>query len=89
MVGQELFLLTVSFSIFRVCMGRDLLTPVIAYTNNTFTFAAADTGFPENVIIEKGITASKPVSVDGGKSWTVAQITIPDSKYGSSGFIAA
>lgn len=88
MAGQELFLLIVSFH-FIQGVHRKGLTSVIAYTNNTFTFAAADTGFPENVIIEKGITASKPVSADGGKTWTVAQITIPDSKYGSSGFIAA
>lgn len=65
-----------------------LLTSAIAYTNNTFTFAAAVPGFPDTLILDKGVVASKPVTADGGKTWTVGQILIPDSKYGSSGFIA-
>lgn len=60
------------------------LTPISAYKNNTFSFAAADPGFPRSLRIDKGIVASKPVTADEGKTWTVDEILIPDSKYGSA-----
>ncbi|QDS74256.1 hypothetical protein FKW77_003058 [Venturia effusa] len=60
-----------------------------AYKNNTFKFAAADPGFPRSLRIDKGVTASKPVTKDGGKTWTVDEIMIPDSKYGSAKTAAA
>jgi hypothetical protein len=58
----------------------------IAYKNNTFRFAAADTGFPSNIVTEQGVTASTPVSKDGGVTWTVDEIVIPDSSYTGSWF---
>ncbi|TID21477.1 hypothetical protein E6O75_ATG04872 [Venturia nashicola] len=36
------------------------------YKNNTFTFAAADPGFPHSLRADRGIVASKPVPVDEG-----------------------
>ncbi|RDI81906.1 hypothetical protein Vi05172_g8019 [Venturia inaequalis] len=55
-----------------------------SYRNNTFTFAAADPGFPGSLRVGRGIVASEPVTADGGKVWTVDEILIPDSKYGSA-----
>lgn len=64
--------------------GNNLLLCVPAYKNNTFKFAAADPGFPRSVRLDRGVVASKPVTADGGKTWTVDEILIPDSKYGSA-----
>jgi len=52
------------------------------YSNNTFRFSSAYQGFPSSVRKGKGITASTPVSKDGGKTWTIDQIVIPDYKRG-------
>lgn len=60
------------------------LTSMAAYRNNTFTFAAADPGFPGSLRVGRGIVASEPVTADGGRVWTVDEILIPDSKYGSA-----
>lgn len=57
---------------------------MLAYKNNTFKFAAADSGFPKSITKGKGVVASAPVSPDGGKTWTVDEILIPDSSYGSA-----
>jgi hypothetical protein len=62
-----------------------LFTDCKAYKNNTFKFAAADPGFPRSVTKGKGVTASTPVSKDGGITWTVDEIIIPDSSYGGAG----
>ncbi|KAF2663632.1 hypothetical protein BT63DRAFT_460747 [Microthyrium microscopicum] len=54
------------------------------YKNNTFKFAAADPGFPKSIMKAGGTTYSPPASADGGKTWTVDLITIPDSSYGGA-----
>jgi hypothetical protein len=56
-----------------------------AYKNNTFKFAAADPGFPRSIVKGNNVKASNPVSKDGGKTWTVAEIVIPDSTYKGKG----
>lgn len=54
----------------------------IAYANNTFKFASPYQGFPLSVRKGKGITASTPISPDGGETWTIDQIVIPDYEKG-------
>jgi hypothetical protein len=56
----------------------------VAFKNNTFKFDPAYQRFPLSVRKGKGITASNPVSSDGGKTWTIDQIVIPDYKKGKA-----
>ncbi|KAE9967957.1 hypothetical protein EG328_007841, partial [Venturia inaequalis] len=52
--------------------------------SGTIAAHSADPGFPGSLRVGRGIVASEPVTADGGKVWTVDEILIPDSKYGSA-----
>jgi hypothetical protein len=66
-----------------LCNSGILLTS-IAYYNNTFKFASAYQGFPSSVRKGRGITASTPASPDGGKTWKIDQIVIPEYGKGNA-----
>jgi hypothetical protein len=58
-----------------------LFTYVKAYKNTTIRFAEADPGFPRAIRTRAKAYGSTPVSSDGGRTWRIDNIVVPDSKY--------
>lgn len=60
---------------------------VMAYTNSTFMFAGAPSTFA--LYPDRGIVASQPMTVDGGKTRMVDWILIPGTTYEDFGCVTA
>ncbi|TLD22679.1 hypothetical protein E2P81_ATG07872 [Venturia nashicola] len=54
------------------------------YFNTSIKFKEAERDFTANLVSYSNATCSKPVSVDGGITWSIAKITIPATKRANS-----